>query len=166
MNIRIKMMAMAALAIGCVTVQPAFARGEEPAGHAAHAHEHAEIGRPGNAKEVTRTIAIDMNDNMRFQPSSIRVKRGDVVRFVVSNSGKLKHELVIGDMGELKEHAEMMRKFPGMEHDEPNQVAVAPGQRGTLIWRFDKAGTVTFACLQPGHFEAGMQGSVVVDAKN
>jgi uncharacterized cupredoxin-like copper-binding protein len=106
-----------------------------------------------------------MNDTMRFNPESIAVKQGEVVRCVVTNSGKLKHELVIGTLSELKEHAEMMRKFPGMEHDEPNQVAVEPGKSGVLIWRFEQAGKVDFACLQPGHFEAGMKGSILVSAK-
>jgi hypothetical protein len=38
--------------------------------------------------------------------------------------------MVIGSIAELKEHAEMMRKMPGMEHDEPNMITLKPGQRG------------------------------------
>jgi len=41
--------------------------------------------------------------------------------------------------------------------------AIGPGETGERIWRFTKAGTFDFACLQPGHFEAGMIG--VVSAK-
>ena len=37
-----------------------------------------------------------------------------------------------------------------------------PGKTGELIWQFAKAGTFDFACLQPGHFEAGMMGTVSV----
>ena len=55
-----------------------------------------------------------------------------------------------------------MRKFPDMEHDEPNMAHVKPGATGELAWKFDKAGTFSFACLIPGHFEAGMTGTVVV----
>jgi hypothetical protein len=44
----------------------------------------------------------------------------DVVRFVVTNKGKVMHEMVLGTMDDLKKHAEMMRKHPEIEHDEPH----------------------------------------------
>lgn len=122
----------------------------------------AAMGQPGEAAKVSRTTAVDMNDMMRFTPGQIAVKRGETVRFVVTNSGKVKHEMVLGSMKELKEHAELMRKMPEMEHADPNMVSVEPGKTGELIWHFTKAGTFDFACLQPGHFEAGMKGRVAV----
>ena len=70
--------------------------------------------------------------------------------------------MVIGPMAELKQHAELMRRMPGMEHAEPNQVTLAPGKTGERVWQFTKAGVVDFACLEPGHFEAGMTGKVSV----
>ena len=133
--------------------------------HGAHEHGASPAGKAGDPAKVTRTVVVDMNDTMRFSPSAISVKQGDVVRFVVKNSGKLKHEMVIGSASELKEHAQMMAKFPEMEHAEANQVTLAPGVTGNLIWEFDHAGKVEFACLQAGHFEAGMKGVVSVAAK-
>ena len=53
-----------------------------------------------------------------------------------------------------------MRKFPEMEHDEPYMVHVEPGKTGEMVWTFDKSGEIGFACLIPGHFEAGMTGKV------
>jgi uncharacterized cupredoxin-like copper-binding protein len=110
----------------------------------------------------TRSIDVEMNDAMRFKPDSIRVKRGETIRFIVRNTGKLRHEMVLGTIGELKEHSEMMRKTPEMKHAEPNQVSVEPGKTGELIWQFTRDGTFDFACLEPGHFEAGMVGRIVV----
>ena len=55
-----------------------------------------------------------------------------------------------------------MRKFPEMEHDEPCMVHVSPGKTGQMIWTFDKPGEVVFACLIPGHYEAGMTGKVTM----
>src|SRR3990172_3973440 len=124
---------------------------------------HAEtLGRPGDPGKVTRNVEVEMNDAMRFSPASIRVKRGETIRFIVRNTGKLKHEMVLGTIEELKEHAELMRKFPEMEHADPNQASVEPGKTGELIWQFTDAGTFDFACLQSGHFEAGMVGKVHV----
>ena len=122
----------------------------------------AELGNPGDTKKVSRTIEVGMGDDMRFKPANIKVKQGETIRFVVKNNGALKHEMVLGTMKELKEHAALMRKFPGMEHDDPNAVSVEASKTGTLIWQFSKAGTFDFACLQPGHFEAGMVGKVIV----
>ena len=63
---------------------------------------------------------------------------------------------------ELEEHAQVMRKYPAMHHENPNQTTLAPGKSGELVWQFTKAGTFDFACLQPGHFLAGRRGRVVL----
>ena len=131
----------------------------------AHGDEHDEtaaIGKPGVAAKAVRTIAIDMSDAMRFTPADIQVKQNETVRFVVTNSGKIKHELMLGTDKELKAHYELMKKNPEMEHDDPNQVSLKPGAMGELVWQFTKAGKVDFACLQPGHYDAGMKGAVTV----
>jgi len=119
-------------------------------------------GQPGKAADVTRTIDITMNDNMRFTPSQIHVNAGETVRFFVKNAGKISHELVIGSAKELGEHAKMMRDMPGMQHQESNMLSLGAGQRGGLTWKFTQAGYVDFACLLPGHREAGMTGKIMV----
>ncbi len=122
----------------------------------------AAVGIPGQSADAKRTVNVDMTDAMRFNPSSIKVIKGETVRFVVVNSGKLKHEMVLGSLSDVKKHADMMRKNPEMEHAEENMVSVEPGKSGELIWKFTTSGKVDFACLQPGHFEAGMKGKVAV----
>lgn len=140
----------------------ALASGNHAGGH--HADSNA-IGQSGKADKVTRTITVDMSDAMRFNPADISVKRGETIKFVVKNSGKIKHEMVLGTEKELKEHYEMMKKFPEMEHADENMVTVQPGQTGEIVWQFTKAGKINFACLQPGHYDAGMKGIVAVSAK-
>lgn len=125
-------------------------------------HGSNPVGEPGKAAQATRTVNVDMTDNMRFTPSEISVKQGETVRIVVKNSGAVKHELVLGTPEELKEHYAMMLKMPGMEHADDNMVSVAPGKTGEIVWRFTKVGKVDFACLQPGHYDAGMKGLVNV----
>ena len=56
----------------------------------------------------------------------------------------------------------MMKKFPGMEHDEPYMAHVSPGKTDEIVWHFTKAGEFFYACLLPGHLEAGMIGKIVV----
>lgn len=144
----------------------AFAAGEHGA-HGAHGDKHGggtagAAGMPGDPAKVSRTISVEMYDTMRFKPDKVSVKAGETVRFFIVNKGKIPHEMVIGMADELDEHAEMMRKNPGMVHKEANQINLAPGQRGGIVWTFTNAGTVNYACLVPGHKEAGMVGAIAV----
>lgn len=134
--------------------------------HGMSQHDHeavADAGQPGNPANVSRTIKVSMNDTMRFDPAEMSFKPGETVRFVVRNDGKIRHEMVIGSVEELQEHAEMMRKMPGMQHAESNMISLAPGESGELIWQFDNAGVFDFACLVSGHLEAGMTGKIEVE---
>lgn len=112
--------------------------------------EETPFGRSGDPTKVNRTLNVGMYDNMHFSvtagakpavvsdatadprslpPGDIVVKSGETIRFVVRNDGKVMHEMVIGTMDKLKEHAELMRRFPNMEHDEPYMAHVAPASR-------------------------------------
>lgn len=103
-----------------------------------------------------------MSDDMRFSPSDIEVRRGETVRLRVRNAGQLRHEFSLGTRQELEEHYEQMKQFPDMVHDEPNKISLEPGQQGEVVWQFSRSGVVDFACLQVGHYEAGMKGQVKV----
>ena len=124
-------------------------------------HGEAAIGKPGEASKVTRTV-VDMTDDMRFHSSIFSAKQGETIRFVAKNFGEVKHEMVLGTAKDLKHHYEVMKKNPEMEHEDPNMVTVAPGKSGDIIWQSTSADNVDFACLQPGHFDAGMKGQVNV----
>lgn len=125
-------------------------------------HHQSIAGQPGKEADVTRTVAIVMSDAMQYTPASLTVAKGETLRLKVSNEGQLQHELVLGSNEEILEHHELMKRFPGMEHEEENQVSLTAGKTGEIIWTFTNAGTVDFACLQPGHYEAGMKGEIIV----
>ena len=99
---------------------------------------------------------------MRFEPARAEIRRGEVVRFRVKNAGTTMHEMVLGTMDELKAHADLMKKHPGMQHDEPYMAHVAPGGIETIAWQFTRAGEFYYGCLVPGHFDVGMMGRIVV----
>ena len=90
------------------------------------------------------------------------VELGETVRFVVRNDGKQLHEMVLGTRKDIEEHAELMKKFPEMEHADPDMAHMKPGKAGEIVWQFTKPGEFRFACSQPGHHEAGMVGKVAV----
>ena len=158
------------LSAAILTAVPALLFSEPSHSHDEKAVEHydghaAAMGEPGDPKARNiRTIEVAMTDQMRFKPALINVAKGQTVKFVVKNSGEIKHEFVLGTADELTKHAAVMEKFPEMEHDDPNAVSVEPGKSAELVWRFTKAGTweIGFACLIPGHFSGGMKGKISV----
>jgi uncharacterized cupredoxin-like copper-binding protein len=139
---------------------PTFASAHE--GHASFA-----AGEPGDPKKPAREVRVVMFDDgseavMSFDPATITVRRGEQVRFRLQNTGTESHEFVLATVAENRKHAELMKKFPDMEHDDPNARRVAMSQQGELLWKFTKAGEFEYACLIPGHYEAGMHGKIIV----
>ena len=133
---------------------------------AAAAHEGASgeraFGREGDPNAVSRTVNVMMSDKMRYTPARLTVTQGETIRFRIKNSGQSMHEMVLGTMAELKEHAALMREHPHMEHEEPFMAHVAPGTTATMVWQFTQPGEFHYGCMVPGHFEAGMVGRVRV----
>ncbi len=148
-------------------VGPALAH--EASGHAGKPgpvrKEQKAWGIAGDARSAKRIIEVSMSDTMRFTPDAITVRRGETVKFVFRNEGKQLHEFVLGTRKELEEHAALMVKFPGMEHDEPYMAHVPPGKTAQIVWTFNRVGDFDFACLIAGHYQAGMVGKVTVTAR-
>ncbi len=119
-------------------------------------------GIAGDADQVSRTIDVSMMDSMKFDPGTLEIKQGETIRFTAKNDGGVLHEFVLGTTETNDQHAEMMIKFPGMEHDEPYMTHVAAGEQGEIIWTFNRAGDFDFACLIAGHYQAGMKGTISV----
>ena len=139
------------------------------AAKATPAHDHAHgaqtpFGIAGQPHDVSRTFEIRMLDEMRFIPDRIEVRQGDTVRLVLTNTGQLPHELVIGTRKDLDRHAATMMSS-GMAHDEPSAAHVPPGKTGEIVWKFNRAGRFDFACLIAGHYQAGMTGTINVSSK-
>jgi uncharacterized cupredoxin-like copper-binding protein len=129
--------------------------------HEHHGHESYSAGEPGDPKQPSRTVEIAMSE-MAFEPFRIEVKRGEQVRFVLRNVGTEDHEFLLATTKENLKHAELMKKYPHMEHDDPNGVRVAPKKSAEILWKFTKAGTFEYSCLIPDHRDYGMIGHVDV----
>ena len=124
-------------------------------------HSTYSAGEPADPKKPSRTIEVAMSE-MAFDPFKIEVKRGEQIRFVLRNVGSEDHEFLLATTKENLKHAELMKKHPHMEHDDPNGVRVAPKKTAEILWKFTKAGTFEYSCLIPDHREYGMTGRVVV----
>lgn len=147
------------LALGLAATSAFAGAGHD--GHGRPAQEQS-VGTPGDPKRISRVIEVGMTDLMRFDPAAITVQQGETIRFVVSNRGKVDHEMVLGTMEDLKSHGVSMRANQHVAHDDPSAARVEPGRKKALAWQFSKAGKIFYACLIPGHFEAGMVGKIDV----
>jgi len=131
-----------------------------------HSHKAGfSAGEPGNSKKPARIVKVTMREGdgtMLYEPEKLQVRRGEQIRFVITNAGELPHEFVLASTADNLKHAELMQKYPDMEHDDPNGKTVQPKGTAEILWRFSKRGEFEFACLIPGHREAGMTGKIIV----
>ncbi len=133
-----------------------------------HHHRGIIYGTPGKASDVDRTIRVTTND-ATFSMERLEVKQGETIRFIVTNRSKIDHDFTIGDATSQTAHRQemaLMMQRSGMAgmmgHDDANAVFLKPGETKELIWKFSRAGRFEFACNVPGHYEAGMSGSLLV----
>ena len=140
--------------------------GQGPKGHS---HATFNAGTPGDPKKPFRTIEViakEGNGTMSYEPAKVVVQQGEQIKFVIMNSGELDHEFMLETFEANAKHAIAMQKNPEMEHDDPNGKTVVSKKQAEMVWKFSKLGTFEYACLIPGHYEAGMKGVVEVIAKD
>jgi uncharacterized cupredoxin-like copper-binding protein len=134
-----------------------------------HDAGHFSAGEPGDPKKPSRVVKIVMREEatkggtkMLFEPAQISVRKDEQIRFVLENDGTESHEFVLATVTENRKHAKLMKKYPHMEHDDPNAKRLTPFTEGEIVWKFTKRGTFEYACLIPGHLKAGMHGTINV----
>ncbi len=143
------------------------------------------IGEKGDPDKIDRTINIKMYDNY-YEPNTIKVKKGETIKFVVQNLGEMVHEYNIAtkemhinhqpEMQKLVEHGillvdkidmkkmkEMSKMDHSLSHSHSNSVMLEPKKTGEIIWKFSKNISLEMACNVPGHYETGMIGKIIVE---
>lgn len=165
---------VSAVVISTVSLISAQASAGPGHGKTAKQGHHSQViyGTPGKASDVSRTIRVTTND-ATFSLEKLKLKRGETIRFIVTNKSEIDHDFTIGDTASQAAHRremEQMMERVGMEgmmgHDDANAVFLKPGKTKELIWKFNRPGRFEFACNVPGHYEAGMKGSLLVAAKD
>jgi uncharacterized cupredoxin-like copper-binding protein len=126
----------------------------------------------GSAAEMAlpdRTIPVQVTSDFRFAPDAVTVPQGETVAFVVTNDTDVEHEFVIGDEAVQAEHeTEMADGTESMTEmgDKPYAIDVPAHSTVTLVYTFDEAGELIMGCHVPGHYAAGMRGTITVQPAN
>jgi uncharacterized cupredoxin-like copper-binding protein len=98
-----------------------------------------------------------MDDTLQFMPNQIPITQGETVRFLLSNAGTVVHEFAVGPKDKVD--ADEVDGVTVLEADEITEHKIK-----VLDYTFDGSGPYGFACHEPGHFEAGMFGDLVLSA--
>jgi len=154
-------LALAACSTGA-SPSPSAMMSQMPMGSDGMEAEIGALGEPANAAEADRTIQLTATDQLVFDPDTIEVQVGETVTFEIENTGTVDHEFVLGSAEWQKQHEQEMMESPGMAMDEPNEVELPAGDTASLTWHFTEAGTTEYGCHEPGHFPAGMVGTIAV----
>lgn len=101
-------------------------------------------------------VTATLSDEMRIDLSRTSFTRGETVRFEVTNTGAIRHEMLLGDEEAQRQFAEEMAGMEGGGHDGANGVSVEPGDTETFEFTFEQSGEILAGCHEPGHYEAGM----------
>ena len=96
----------------------------------------------------------------KFSFSTLHVRAGTLVRFVVHNDDPIHHEFIVGD---ASVHARHQAGTEASHPPVPGEVSVLPDDVGETFYRFDRPGRFEFACHLPGHYAYGMHGWVIVE---
>lgn len=119
--------------------------------------------KSAEAKNGRRIDVVIANGSMFYSIKEIKIKKGEVINFVIHNNDKLLHEFVLGSDESVAYERE--EQAEGEEHTGPEpiyEVEIKPHQVGTLTWKFTEAGKFNYVCLQPLHYEQGMKGRIIV----
>lgn len=124
----------------------------------------AATAQPADVAKAVRTVDINATDDLRFDPATVSVKRGETVAFKVSNPTKVDHEFEVGDAAFQQQHDDEMKSMgSGMNMaDDASGFVVKVGETKTIAFTFPGAGTVLYGCHEPGHYPAGMKGVIKV----
>ncbi len=157
--------AIALLAAACGSDEPDVATpvGGQ-AGDDAGEHNEFSFGEPADAADADRVIDIDADDDFSFDSDEVEVEVGETVTFRVTNVGKLPHDFTIGDSDTQDGHDVEMSEMPmdGMGTDDANAMTMDPSETKDMTWTFTEAGEILMGCHIPGHYAAGMRGTITI----
>lgn len=110
-------------------------------------------------------VEVTLTDALRIEPAAMTVPAGVPVTFVVTNTGAIDHEFYLGDEAAQAQHEQEMQSMGGTMHDEPEGIALDPGETRELTFTFAQPGDSLAGCHVAGHYAGGMRASITVTAR-
>ncbi len=138
---------------------------------------------PAKGAAEAKEFTIEASD-FKFEPATITVTEGDVVRLTIKNTGSQVHNFVIDELGVYAVkpeegaaggygegygggygggYGEAAGYGAGYGEEAEAQAGIQPGASVTVEFVAEKAGEYTFYC--PMHRDKGMEGKLIVEPK-
>jgi uncharacterized cupredoxin-like copper-binding protein len=99
-----------------------------------------------------RVVRIVAGPDLRFYPDAVSIVAGETITFEVTTMGMTVHEFMVGPAADVAADSE----------GTPEVADVGMMQTKSVTYTFTGSGPFSFACHAPGHFEAGMRGTIAV----
>ena len=109
-------------------------------------------GFVAGTKSAPRVVQILAGPQLRFTPADVRIAEDETIRFEVASMGMVAHEFKVGPLAAVQADAD----------GAPEIADIGMMQTKALTYTFSGPGPFGFACHAPGHFEAGMLGTITV----
>jgi uncharacterized cupredoxin-like copper-binding protein len=90
-------------------------------------------------------LTVKAMDTMRFDPATLNARAGQPIQLTLENTGQIVHDFHITE-----------------DTSQSVTARAEPGQKATTTFHVVSAGTYTFVCSEPGHEQAGMKGTLIV----
>ena len=111
-----------------------------------------ETGFVAGTAASPRVVRVLAGPGYAFSPTTIRVARGETITFDVTSMGGLVHEFMVGPADAVAADTE----------GTPEVADIGMMQTKSVTYTFEGGGPYAFACHAPGHYEAGMRGTIEV----
>ncbi len=111
-----------------------------------------EAGFAAGTPSAPRVVYVFAGPGPRFSPSDVRIVAGETIRFVVTTMGPTVHEFKVGRLDDVNADADAA----------PEIGDIGMMESKSLTYTFAGSGPFGYACHEPGHFEAGMVGTITI----
>jgi uncharacterized cupredoxin-like copper-binding protein len=111
-----------------------------------------EVGFVAGTESGPRVVRIAATAGLRFVPDFVRVQAGETIRFEVTAAGPTTHEFMVGPATDVAADTA----------GTPEVADITMMETASLTYTFTGSGPFAYACHAPGHYEAGMTGTIVV----
>jgi len=131
--------------------------GAAPASSSTAAGSPPPIASPGTAQsprviKLDETAQLEITDPSGQQASTIYVKKGETVRFEITNTANFTHNFYVGLVSDLQAaNTAALKGVPDFSSGTE-----------TLDYTFDQDGQFGFGCLVPGHYTT-MHGTIQIE---
>lgn len=120
-------------------------------------------GCGGGASKAPGVTVELKAENMTWGSKELKLTKNQPVKLVLNNQDGVLHDFVIDKIPAKVEHSAGASHGHSASAKSDLHVAAEAGKQGSVEFTPTKPGSYTYYCSEPGHKEAGMTGTLIVN---